>query len=175
MRRSGVFLVTSLLIYALILCSLSPVNYSGRCFVNNANQALTDAEAAVGRAYEVVLDVDNAGGNITSLSEQLNGAVELLDEARRTYGVDQTFAEELANQAEVIADRVYEDALVLLAETRSGSSLWWILILLGVGSAIIFIGISLYYLWRSAAEEENKEVLEMEISTAKEDSRIEKE
>lgn len=175
MRRSSVFLVISSLICPLILCSLSPINCSGRCFVNEANQALTDAETAVGMAYEVILNVDNAGGNITSLSEQLNGAVELLDEARRTYGVNQTSAEELANQAKVIADRVYEDALVLLAETRSGSSFWQILVLLGVGSVIIFIGVALYYLWRSAAEEEDKEVLEMEISTAKEESRIGKE
>ncbi len=168
MKLSSLLIVLGLVIYPLVPTSLFYFNCSGICFFINTSQTLSDAERAVGNAYEMILNADDAGANITGLVDQLNEAVGLLDEARRVYETNQTYAEELANQARVIADAVYEEALVLLAETRSVSSIWPVLVLLGIGFAIVFAFISLYYLWRRITEEEEEGILEMEVSTPEE-------
>lgn len=157
MRRVGLIIAMGLL-----LCPLM------KAFVVASSQPLVDAENAVGDAYIAILNADNAGANVTELVNQLNDAVDLLDEAWRIYGTNQTLAEELANQAEVIANEVYVAALELLSETQRGSSMWLILISLGVIFLIVFIGIALYYSWRGMSAEKDKELLEMEVSIPEE-------
>jgi len=163
MKRVGFVIVIGLLLFPLISSSEIPDDNT-KMFIAAVSQPLLDAEDAVGNAYRAILDADNAGGNVTELAEQLNHALELLDEALSIYGINQTRAEQLADQAKAIANRIYEVAIDLLAEMRSTSSIWLVLFSLGVLFVIVFVGIALYYSWRSVAAEEERELLDMEVS-----------
>ncbi|MFX1486635.1 MAG: hypothetical protein ACFFBS_06025 [Promethearchaeota archaeon] len=153
MKRAGLILVIGLLFFPLPE-TLTAV----------ASQPILDAEDSVENAYQVILNADNAGANVTELVEQLNVAVELLGEARNIYEVNQTHAESLANQAKIIADAVREAALDLLTDIRSKGSIWFVLFPLGVIFVIVFVAVALYYSWRSMAAEEEEKLLETEIS-----------
>ena len=153
MKRVGLVIVIGLLLLPL-----------ARTFTAAASQPILDAEDSIGNAYQTILNVDNAGANVTDLVEQLNVAVELLDRARGIYEVNQTLAESLANQARTIADAVHEAALELLTNIQSISSIWLVLFPLGVIFVIVFVGIALYYSWRSMSRGEEEELLEMEVS-----------
>ena len=167
MKRVGLVIVIGLLLFPLISSSQIPENNT-KMFTAAVSQPLLDAEDAVGNAYKAILDADNAGANVTELVEQLNHALELLDEAWSIYGTNQTYAEQLANQAEVMADGVYEVAIDLLTEMRSTGSIWLVLFPLGVAFLIVFVGIAVYYSWRSTVAEEEEELLDMEVSIPEE-------
>lgn len=164
MKRTGLAIVIGLL-----LCPLIEASFA------TASQPFLDAENSIGNAYRAVLDADNAGANVTELVEQLNIAVDLLDEARTVYETNQTYAEELANQTIAIANAVHEAALDLLADTQSLNSVWVILFPLGIVFVIVFVGIVLYYSWRTIAVEEEEELLKMEVSVPEEGDEGEKE
>lgn len=166
MKRVGLVIVIGLLLFPLI--SGSDVPEHNTKSIAAVSQPLLDAEDAVGKAYKAILDADNAGANVTELVEQLNNVLELLDEAWSIYGTNQTYAEQLADQAKAIADGVYEIAIDLLAEMRSTGSIWLVLFPLGVVFVIVFVGIAAYYLWRSTVAEEEEELLDMEVSIPEE-------
>ncbi|MFX0096480.1 MAG: hypothetical protein ACFE7E_01835 [Candidatus Hodarchaeota archaeon] len=167
MKRVGLVIVIGLLLFPLISSSDIPEHNTKTLFAA-VSQPLLDAEDAVENAYKAVLDADNAGANVTQLVQQLNYVLELLDEAWNIYGTNQTYAEQLANQAEVIANGVYEVATDLLVEMRSTGSIWLVLFPLGVVFVIVFVGIAVYYSWQSTVAEEEEELLDMEVSIPEE-------
>lgn len=125
---------------------------SERCVFAQTGQIaskLHQANTAVGQAFNAVLDVEKAGGNVTQLLAKLNTAGTILANAQNAVNSESTanITSNVENAIQ-IANQVKDDALNLrnVSLVKSQNNLWLTLIFSVLG-AVVF-GISLLIVWR---------------------------
>jgi len=125
---------------------------------------IEDAENAIGKAYAVIVQIENEGGNSSSLVAELNQAVELLNEAVRVYEVNQTKSEELAINAKTVAEQVYSEAVSTLTSLQYTNFIYKFILPIGVIFILVFLAILGYYIWRGYKHRRLEKMLEKSIS-----------
>jgi len=158
----AVFTITLLIPY-LMLASTGELAISHQTKVN-AVSFIDEAENAIGKAYAVIIQIENEGGDSSSLITELNQAVELLNEAIKVYNINQTRSEELSNNAKEIAEQVYAEALSTLNSLQYTNFIYRFILPIGVVLIVVFLIILGYYLWRGYKHKRMEKMLEMSIS-----------
>lgn len=114
------------------------------CAADSDEAALTieRAEDVVVSSYQVALEAESAGANVSILLDRLNEAGELLAKARVSYRVgDFDGAVRFAELSEEIGENVRVDTLRVkdLAVYKTVNRFWWTLVRSIVGVAIVVI------------------------------------
>ena len=116
---------------------------------DQTSSKLQIASVAVEKAFNVVLDAEKAGGNVTQLLLKLNTAGVLLAAAQNAYNSGNTANVTLiAENVRQIADQVNGDAINLrnASFVESQNSFWLTLIFSIVGAGVF--GLSVWFVWR---------------------------
>ena len=149
----------TLLVFLVLGSSFS----SERRVLAQADQTATklqEANRAVGQAFNVVLEAENAGGNVTELMLKLNTAGTILANAQNILnsGNSANITSNLENVLQM-ANQVNDDALnlrnVSLVDSQNNLSLTLILSVAGA----IALGISLLIVWQRFKRVFNKKLL----------------
>jgi hypothetical protein len=129
---------------------------------DEATLALTNAEQVVASTYQVVLETEQAGGDVSGLTAQLNNATEFLGEARVAFRAENfTRAISFANACYNISEKVRIEAYDLRINAyRLRSEYAWYMAIVSVLS-VIGIGFSSFGLWRIFKSRYYRRVLEM--------------
>jgi len=110
---------------------------------DTASVAIADAEEAVISAYEVVLEAEQAGGNVTGLLAQLSEAGEFLASARMLYrngdfdnaiyfaDLGRSVGEEVESEAYELKDSASDEGVQRMWFTILGSISGIVLVVLG--------------------------------------------
>ena len=110
---------------------------------DTASVAIADAEEAVISAYEVVLEAEQAGGNVTGLLAQLSEAGEFLASARMLYrngdfdnaiyfaDLGRSVGEEVESEAYKLKDSASDEGVQRMWFTILGSISGIVLVVLG--------------------------------------------
>jgi len=115
---------------------------------DEASSAIGDADNALRRAFEAVLEAESAGANVSGLIARLNEAGELLAEAeiaRKIGSVSEAASE--AEQCSVLADGVMDEAITLKGEVLAGAQIafWQDLTVTVMGSAVFLV--AMFFVW----------------------------
>jgi len=114
-----------------------------------ASVAIADAEETMISAYEAVLEVEQAGGNVIGLLAQLNEAGDFLASARMSYGngdfasavyfadLGRSIGEEVENAAHELKDLA----------TDEGVQRVWFTVLGSISGIILVVSGSLWVWW----------------------------
>ncbi len=123
---------------------------------------MQEANTAIKRAFNAVLDAEKVGANVTQLLAKLNTAGTILADAQNALNSGNTtnIPSNVENAVQ-IANQVNNDAITLRNDSlvRSQNSLWLTLTFSIVG-AIVF-GISLFIIWRRFKRSHLKKLLSM--------------
>jgi len=115
----------------------------------SASTDIVSAEVSIVSAYEVVLEAEQAGGNVSGLFARLSEAGEFLAAARMSYGNDDfddatlfanlsgDIGEEVENEAYELKDRAQNDGFQRMWFTNLGSV-----------SGVIVVGLGSFWVWR---------------------------
>ncbi|MGD8506063.1 MAG: hypothetical protein PVF15_05300 [Candidatus Bathyarchaeota archaeon] len=144
-------------LYAIIIAStfaaavfVSPA--LANSYQENASLAISNAEETLILAYEVVLEAEQAGGNITGLLAELNRAGEFLAAARMSFkngqNGDLDNVINLANLSKDIGEEVRNAAYTLKDSAWSEGVQYMLFTMLGSISGIILVVLASLWVWR---------------------------
>ena len=74
------------------------------------SQNIQPTRDAIQTAYQNILEANNSGGNVTDLINQLNQAIDLLNQAEKIQNTDPSQTQQLITQAQTIAINVIEQS-----------------------------------------------------------------
>ena len=116
--------------------------------IDQATVNLQAANYEVEKAFNSVLDAEDAGANITSLLNQVNRADELLAQAENAYRTgDNTEALNSADSALLIAQQVTSTALSLKASASSSLQTTFLYAVLSTVIAAQIFVLALSFVW----------------------------
>jgi hypothetical protein len=134
---------------------------------DEASSAIGDADNALRRAFEAVLDAERAGANLSDLIVKLDEAGRLLAEAENAYRIG-NFSEAVskAEQCSVLADGVREEAITLKGEALAGAQIafWQDLTVTAMGSAVFLV--AMFFVWGWFKRAYVKKLLRMKLEVA---------
>ncbi len=116
--------------------------------VRGQSPVVDEASNAVHDAYNAILKADSAGANVTELTNQLDLALNYTSQAQVLLSSDQQEAQQLALQAQALAQAVTEQASTAKAEGLLGQPLavaFIVVALLSSGFAVYFWGPALFW------------------------------
>lgn len=128
-------LVVSVIIFLTIAPRLLPVVSA---------QSQSDALSKVETAFGAVTAAENAGANVSSLDDQLNSALDLISQGASIQESNQSAAQQLFSQAEVIASQVVSEARAeqsagQVSTTRGEAFFGAELLALGVAGVMVYL------------------------------------
>jgi predicted PurR-regulated permease PerM len=94
----------------LAIIILFPILFSAVTVTYAQSTIVDDAQNSVHDAYTALVDAYNAGANINQLTEELNQAINLTSQAQALLNSDPQQAQDLAAQAQAIAQNVTDQA-----------------------------------------------------------------
>jgi len=149
------FLVVSVFLFSLV--SLPWVNASNETV---AFSEATQAEAALTSAYDVVLEAEEAGANVSSLLNKLNIGSEYLAEAYVWYRLgDSQDANHFAALCYNLAEDVQSDAVALRDEATSSRMSESVVVMVGSAVGVILVVGTCFVGWRVFKRRYHKKVL----------------
>jgi len=137
----------------MILSVLAVLVFSSPAFAESSEESastdIVSAEASIVSAYEVVLEADEAGGNVSGLFARLSEAGEFLAAARMSYGNDD-FDDAIlfANLSGDIGEEVEKEAYELKDWARNEGFQRMRFTILGSVSGVIVVGLGSFWVWR---------------------------
>jgi hypothetical protein len=115
---------------------------------DEASSAIGEADNALRRAFEAVLEAERAGANVSDLIVKLDGAGRLLAEAENAYRIG-NFSEAVsrAEECSMLADGVVGEALSLrnMALADAQTAFWQNLTFSCFGGAAVLV--VLFFVW----------------------------
>ena len=115
---------------------------SAVALVQSQTTPLDSAQTAVHDAYKALVEADNAGGDISKLTDQLNLALNLTSQAQSLIISDPQQAQTLALQAQSLAQNVTQQA-----SNATGEGLFQRPLIVGASIAFLLAGGILVYLF----------------------------
>jgi hypothetical protein len=134
---------------------------------DGASSAISEANDALRRAFEAVLEAERVGANVSGLIVKLNEVGGLLAEAENAYGNGNfTEAASKAEKCSGLADSVRDEALTLKGEALAvGQKIFWQnLSITLVGSAVFLI--FLFFVWDWFKRFYSKKLMKMKPEVA---------
>jgi hypothetical protein len=139
---------TSKVMFLFLLLS---VLFSAVTLVHSQTVTVSDAQTAVHEAYKAIVKASNDGANVATFTDQLNLALNLTTQAQALLNSDPQEAQNLASQAQVIAQNVTAHATTAKAEGLLQQPLVVgviVAVLLAVGVLVYMYGPNVFWtLW----------------------------
>lgn len=158
MRFSDAFL----LLLALSCLLLPMVSSEARAV--GPREAILRAQSSVGEAYASVVEAEKAGGDVSRLVADLNGALGVLDLARRSYDVgDHDSAIRYAAEAEAKAAAIIDEARVVRDEASRRASNLNVLIAVSLVLCLVVLGVLSHFGLRWIRNRQIRETLKMRV------------
>lgn len=140
-----------MLFVSLFLCFFLLSALTTACMATSEDEAaskISEAENAVGQTFQVVLEVEKIGGNVSGLVDRLNEAGGLLTAAKIAYeNMDLDEAVIRADLCSAVTSGVLEDALTLkslaLADAQAA---FWLTLTFSLEGAAVFV-VTLVFGW----------------------------
>jgi hypothetical protein len=131
---------------------------------SNASQSISDAENALSHSYLAVLKAENSGANVSALSNSLNSAAKLLNEAEvANANENYDSAVNKSDQSITVSNEVSGNASVLYdsASANSRFSIFYTVAFPVGGAAAFVLAVFLFWGWYSRRYE--KKLLKMKV------------
>jgi len=165
----------SILLVLLIILALSASIFMPETFASNSEDTATTnierAENALVSAYQVVLEAEQVGADVSVLLAELNVAGEFLAEARMAYRLgDFDNATSYADLGRYIGEgvEVWADELRLKAYGPRVMVFW--LTMSGSLVGVVVVGFGSFWGWRAFKRRYYRRVLKMKPGVAKDES-----
>ncbi len=126
---------------ALLLLLTVSLSYASISF--SQTQPALDVQSEIHEAYKALVEVYNAGGNITALTWKINEALNLASQAKAVIGTNPNEAARLESEARALADSVVLEAPAKKDEGLRQGQMMTIVIVASV-TALIAGGIFIY-------------------------------
>jgi hypothetical protein len=136
-----------------------------------AASAISEAEEAVGLAYETVLEAENAGAEVSGLLDKLDEAGMLLAEAQVSFRLgdfDEAFS--LANLCSGIGESVEDEAYELRVEAYGSRVMVSWLTMAGSLVGVVVVAFGSFWGWRVFRRRYVRRALRIKPEVAKDES-----
>ncbi len=137
--------LSKLLLLLLVAISIAAIVTAACC----QTTSIADAHDAIIVAYNAVVDASNKGADVSELTGHLNQAITLTEQAQAQLNINASYAQNLATQAQTIAENVTSQALILEADnTITIITAVTVAVLVAVGVIVYFFGPKVFWkLW----------------------------
>jgi hypothetical protein len=147
-RGVGLRFWVSVLVFVVVVWLVLSVPRAFAAGSEEADLAVSDADAALRGAFVHVSDAEGAGANVSGLMGRLNEAGDALAGARAALEMENySDAVSRADLCKSLASGVVGDTDALKTDALAAKSSWWITISFSVVGSAVFV-VALFLAWR---------------------------